>query len=157
MSDELNNYLLLIDTSKAHGELEELEAERKALEEKIRKTTEESKKELQRTWMKAVSVMQGTWSSIETIMRAAGVSIPTLYRTVITSAFAAAKILIPIFTAMELTPATIIQGTIGLTQIGVAIAAAIMAQREEKYAAEGLSNLNTGLSGISSLIGTWNF
>ena len=156
MSD-LNNYFLALDTSKAHEDLEAIEAERKKTEEAIKKTNEEARKDLGKTWMKAVSVMQGTWASMETISRAMGVTIPTFYRTVISSVFSAAKILIPIFTAMEMTPATAIQGLIGLAQIGISISAAIKAQQEKTKAEDDLNRMNTYLSGVSSLIGVWSF
>ena len=154
---DLNNYLLLIDTSKAHGELEDVEAARKNLEEKIKKTTKSADEKLGKTWMKAVSVMQGSWHAIEGIMKAVGVTIPTLLRTSIGSAFAAAKILIPIFTAMEMTPWTAIQGAFGLAQISLGIGAAVAAQREQAEIASEMSDAQSILGGVSSFIGVWSF
>jgi len=148
---------LVINTEKAIKELATVEEKRKEVEKGVKKTTETTNEELGKTWMKAVSVMQGTWAGLETIMQAMGIAIPTLYRTIFTSVFAAAKILIPLFTSMELTMVGAVQGFFGLIQIGIALAAAIQAQREETKAAEELSNINSMISGISSMMGVWSF
>ena len=156
MSD-LNNYFLALDTRKAHDQLEDVEQKRKDTEEAIDKTTKEADKKLGKTWMKAVSVMQGTWHSIDRMVRATGGVIPGLYREVISSVFASAKILIPLFTAMEANPFTIIQGMLGLAQIGLSISAAVMAQQEREQTETALNDMNSMLGSVSSLIGVWSF
>ena len=157
MGEELTNYLLTIDVTKAMEELDGVEAKRKQVEGNVKKSSRESQEALGKTWMKAVSIFQATWHSIETISRAVGLTIPTLLRTSISSAFAAAKILIPIFTAMEMTPWTAIQGAFGLVQIALGTAAAISAQKEQAEIASQLSDTQSILGGVSSFIGVWSF
>ena len=156
MSD-LNNYFLVMDTKKAHDQLEEVDQKRKDTEAAVDKATKEANKKLGKTWMHAVSVMQGTWHALETMMRATGTVIPALYREVISSVFASAKILIPLFTAMEANPFTIIQGIFGLSQIALSISAAVAGKQEKEQSESQLNDMNTMLGGISSLIGVWSF
>ena len=156
MSD-LNNYFLALDTKKAHDQLEEVEQKRKDTESAIDKTTKEANQKLGRAWMKAVSVMQGTWHSLETMMRATGTVIPELYREVIAATFGSAKILIPLFTAMELNPFTVIQGVLGLASIAMSVSAAVMAQQDKEAVESKINDLNSFVGGVSSFIGVWSF
>jgi len=155
--DNLNNYLLLIDTSKAHAELEEVENLRNRVEKSVKKFVSKSDKELQKTFMKAVSVMQGTWHAVERMLGVFGFALPEMMETVISTLFASAKMLIPLFTAMEMTPATMVQGMFGMAQLSLALGASISAIQQKGENVATLNDMNNMVGSISSLIGAWSF
>ena len=154
---ELNNYLLLIDTKKAHDDLEEVERHRDEAEKETKKIIEEVQKESQKAFRQAVSMMQSSWHALETFARIAGYSIPEITRAVVSGAFGAIKIFIPLLTAEAVTPGMQFQAALGMAQIAMTIAAAINAQREQEEQERIFNDINSAIGTINGLIGSFSF
>jgi len=157
MSDELNNYLLLIDTSKAHSELEEVEAHRDRAEEETQKVIKKVEQESRKAFYKAVNMMQRTWYATESILRTMGVTFPEMMRTVISGVFGALAAVKPLLLAESVTGIMTAQAIFGLSQVGLSIAAAVKAQQEQPEIETTFNNINSVLGTVSSYIGGFSF
>ena len=157
MSDELNNYLLLIDTSKAHAELEEVEAHRDRAEEETQKVIKKVEQESRKAFYKAVTMMQRTWYATESILRTVGVTFPEVMRTVISGVFGALAAVKPLLLAESVTGIMTAQAIFGLSQVALSIAAAISAEREQAEAERTFNDVNSILGTVSSYIGGFSF
>ena len=132
-------------------DIAKVDEQRKKLEEKLEETGEKTKD----TWMIAVGVAQASWNLMDGILTAAGVTISGVTRAVIQGAFSAVQIFTPIITAAAVTPGMQILAAIGAVQIGLAIAAAVAAEREQKEVQTGLTVASGMISNVVSFAGSF--
>ena len=84
-----------------------------------------------------------------------------LFRTAISSAFTTASILIPLFTAMELTPLMKAQATMGLIGVGMSLGQATIAEFKatamEQENEERIAALEAASNSLGFVDGLFNF
>ena len=97
------------------------------------------------------------WLTTQGAVRAMGGSISTVFRTVIGTTLGAISLLTPLLTAAAVTPGMQIQAAMGFASIGLAVAALIAAEAEEREVSDALRGANMALHGIQSFIGIVNW
>ena len=97
------------------------------------------------------------WLATQGMVRAAGGTISTVFRSIVGTTLGTISILTPLLTAESLTPGMYLQGAMGLVSIGLATAALIAAQQDQKEFSDSLRGANMALHGMQSMIGLMNF
>jgi len=126
----------------------DIEEKTKEVDELVEKTDEKSKE----TWMLAVGVAQSSWVLMDSIISAAGGTVSGILRATISGAFAAIAIMKPLLAAEAVTPGMQAFAAIGFFNIGLAIIAAIAAERQAGEIDVDISKFSRTLSSTNSWI-----
>lgn len=137
-----------IDTYQLQRKLRDVEEQREQVEEAV-KDTEESAMD---SFNQVMTMARTAWVMTSNVVRASGGSIDALFRLVIQTALSGAQVLIPLLLAEEMTPATAIQGAIGLTNIVLMFAAVAEAQKKHSEVITQFRAAQYALMSASNLI-----
>ena len=144
---------LSINAEELLRELEEIEQRANEVEDIVVKV----KRSSQISITKIMGGVHAGWLATQGMVRAAGGSIDTVFRTVVGTTLGAISMLVPVLTAQEAVPGMQIQATMGLISIGVAVAAMVAAELDQRELSDSLRGANMALHGIQSLIGMFSF
>jgi len=103
------------------------------------------------------------WLATQGMVRAAGGSISTVFRTVVGTTLGAISVIQPVLAALlaeglgSMNPWAVAQAILGLTSIGIATAALIAAESQQKEFSDALRGANMALHGVQSMMGLINF
>ena len=146
-----------IDASGARQQLWELKKDNKIIKEEIIKTERDSQLALNRIIGKA----QIAWGIIQGVVRAAGGSITMTTRLVVSAGFGAIKVMQSVLSASSM--AALMSGDFtalarlaaGMAELGLAIAALITYESDQKKLSLQLRGGTFMMSNVSSLLYAW--
>ena len=102
-----------------------------------------------------MSGVHAGWLATQGMIRATGGTISTVFRTVIGTTLGAIATLTPIFAA-EAYAGDYIRAALGMASIGLAIAAMVAMEEQEKEVSDALRGANMALHGIQSFLGIFS-
>ena len=147
-----DEFTLTLNAEELIRELEAVEAKANEAEDKV--SSVESVAEI--SFNKVMSIVHAGWLATQGMVRAAGGTISTVFRTVVGTTLGAVATLTPIFAA-QASAGDYVRAAMGMTSIGIALAALAAMEAEEKDVSDALRGANMALHGIQSMIGSFGF
>lgn len=138
-----------VDTSEAKSELDGLDAEAEATEEKVNEINERAKVQTELTYMKAVQTTQQTVEIVNQAVGLMGDAVSDSVRSTIALTGQAIAVIAPLLTAQTISGWMAIQATLGLISLGQSIAARVKLEHEAKYAKSDFDTISMDLGGVN--------
>lgn len=154
MADDVFDLEIEIDARELLRDLEEVDKKRQEVEEKAANTISFINEGTKEAYYEGLERARAVWLTTRGVLKAGGASISSYFNLLIHTTFRTIEILTPLLTAKGAAsfwadPTVII----GLTNLGIATAAAIAAQLEYEGLASQLHGATTALRGLTYLFG----
>jgi len=137
-------------------ELEVIDEKVDELEEKASEVIEEVEIATTDSYNQVLNMARASWLTFQGIVRVGGGTISSVFRMAIGTTLGMIAMLKPIVAA-QATTGDWVRAALGMTSIGLAIAATIAAQADYKKLELQIRGANMALHGIQSIIGSLNF
>ena len=106
---------------------------------------------------KTITMIRATWAITQGVLQAAGISVSAQFRMIMSAVLGGVSMLIPLLTAQTMTPATMLQGFLGLMELTAAIAAMGVAESEFRQNEAAYFAAMRILNGVQALFGGMYF
>lgn len=153
MADDELNVGILLNTTDAKRELDQIGEEVKSTNNSLEKTKENSRD----TMLMAINVIRNSYGILRGALKAAGITIDSITNAVITATLQMGQQFYTLATAQSVTPGMQWAAVITAIQAGIIIASAVNQEKESKQISQEIEATNLILNGINSIIGGMNF
>jgi len=106
---------------------------------------------------KTITMIRATWAITQGVLQAAGIGVSAQFRMIMSAVLGGVSMLIPLLTAQTMTPATMLQGFLGLMELTAAIAAMGVAESEFRQNEAAYFAAMRILNGVQALFGGMYF
>ena len=147
--DEQINLKIEVDASQLIESMEQAKETDKVIEF----VSEKARKAMGKT----ITMIRATWAITQGVLQAAGIGVSAQFRMIMSAVLGGVSMLIPLLTAQTMTPATMLQGFLGLMELTAAIAAMGVAESEFKQNEAAYFASMRILNGVQALFGGMYF
>jgi len=150
---EFENLGILLDTSKAQQDLNDVERKRQQADGLLNQTQAKSKT----TWMDAVRIARASWGILSNILEIAGVTLSQTLNANIQAMFLIGQQTARIATAEALTPGMAIAAALTFVQAGLMVASAYEAERKSKELSKELKDAQQMFHAVNRIVGNYAY
>jgi hypothetical protein len=152
MSEENLNVGIILDTTDAKRDLNEIDAQTKKVNLELEKTKENTRD----TMVQTISVVRASYGILRGVLKAAGITTSSVTNAVIQAMFMSAQAFAQLAAAEAKTPFTQAAAIITAIQAGVIIAQAMQAEKESKDISREIEATSLILGNVNMMMGVFN-
>ena len=150
---EFENLGILLDTSKAQQDLNDVERKRQQADGLLNQTQAKSKT----TWYDAVRIARASWGILSNILEIAGVTLSQTLNANIQAMFLIGRQTAAIAAAEVLTPGMAVAAALTFVQAGLMVASAYEAERKSKDLSKELKDAQQMFRAVNMIIGNYAY
>jgi len=152
MSEENLNVGIILDTTDAKRDLNEIDAQTKKVNLELEKTKENTRD----TMVQTISVVRASYGILRGVLKAAGITTSSVTNAVIQAMFMSAQAFAKLAAAETKTPFMQAAAIITAIQAGVIIAQAMQAEKESKDISREIEATSLILGNVNMMMGVFN-
>lgn len=150
------DFSINIDATEALKGLQDVEIERKAVEERAKKTVEFVSTMTKKTYRRIGIMARSAWMATQGILEASGVSISGMFAALLQSAISSIAVLTPLFAATA-TAGDYVRASVGFFEIMMTLSAMITAQAQKREAEAAMRDAMSIIGSAGSFLYTLTF